>query len=370
MRKITSIIGIILFGFCFLITNPASAEVTTYTDASEWEAVAGAYDEETFDGVAGFDTFVGKFDGAASTSYSPPAGQISLQEMGSINTVDERASFEAGGGNYIDVYADPNRPDNPNGAAPAARLVFAESDYARITLANNYTNSTFNMGDDDVRFRILLDKPVKYFGFFYNASADFELELAPNGDPTVSNGATTTGDTTLINDAPLAVSGGTGFYGVYSDVAFSSVIFQNAGYDPAGSRKAAILGIDDVRWTVPLSIEDIINFFRDSVASGELKGKGRLRVVRKLNLAKMRQTLLSAKGFLDENLTTEACFVLERAFLRSDGDDLLLRDYVRDGEDSEIPGEPSGATDGLAIMLLEIMDDLGCVQVVCGVANE
>ena len=68
----------------------------------------------------------------------------------------------------------------------------------------------------------------------------------------------------------------------------------------------------------PVTIEDILDFFDISVEAGTLQGRGSGWLA-KLRLCIMREMLLIAGEFIDDERTNYACYILKRAYLRSDG---------------------------------------------------
>ena len=68
-----------------------------------------------------------------------------------------------------------------------------------------------------------------------------------------------------------------------------------------------------------LTIEDILEFFDESVEEGSLKGRGRGWLAR-LRLCFMREMLVMAGKFIEHDRTRAACFILGRAYERCDGE--------------------------------------------------
>jgi hypothetical protein len=89
-------------------------------------------------------------------------------------------------------------------------------------------------------------------------------------------------------------------------------------------------------------------FFDESVEAGTIEGKGRGWLAN-IRLFLMREMLEVAGWFIENDMMKAACFTLERACVRCDGDRWPLPDFV--------VGE---ATEKLEEMIQELMDDLGC----------
>ena len=110
----------------------------------------------------------------------------------------------------------------------------------------------------------------------------------------------------------------------------------------------------DLAFTMNLSpapvptIDNILDFYDESVANEKLEGIGRTAWLSKLRLCFMRKMLVIAKELLEQEKTDRACFTLERAHLRCDGEK-RPPDFVA--------GE---AVAELNFMITDLMSGLGC----------
>ena len=95
------------------------------------------------------------------------------------------------------------------------------------------------------------------------------------------------------------------------------------------------------------TIEDILTFFDESVDEGILMGRG-TGWIAKLRLCMMRQMLLIAGEFIENEQTNYACYMLRRAYKRCDG-------QYRPGDFVE-----GTATEDLAEMVYDFAASLGC----------
>jgi hypothetical protein len=68
----------------------------------------------------------------------------------------------------------------------------------------------------------------------------------------------------------------------------------------------------------PVTIDDILAFFDQSVDDGTLQGRGSGWLA-KLRLCIMREMLVIAGELIEYDRINAACFILNRAYLRSDG---------------------------------------------------
>ena len=125
------------------------------------------------------------------------------------------------------------------------------------------------------------------------------------------------------------------------------------GTFPPDSYTLAKVGPDDPGiWTripepPPCDIDAILTFFNESVDNETLYGRGRGWIA-KLRLCVMRWMLEVAGEFIDRDRINKACFMLERAYKRCDGQ-RRPRDFV--------VGE---ATEELADMIHDLAASLGC----------
>jgi hypothetical protein len=110
-----------------------------------------------------------------------------------------------------------------------------------------------------------------------------------------------------------------------------------------GERHAFLL----IPFTEP-SIAAIIDFFDESVADGTIYGSGQLPRIANLKLRLFRQTLETAKYFIEKDKIEYACKALNRAFLHCDTNPWPI-DFIE-----------GVAVVELADMILELMDELGC----------
>jgi hypothetical protein len=122
-------------------------------------------------------------------------------------------------------------------------------------------------------------------------------------------------------------------------------IFSN---DPINSLVNVDLGGVGIGTPSPMSIQDILDFFDASVAAGTLDGRGCLPRLAEFRLSILRKMLVASGNLIDENRIGAACWLLNRAHLRSDGLPRPL-DFVVGEARSE-----------LNHMILQLRSDMGC----------
>jgi len=109
------------------------------------------------------------------------------------------------------------------------------------------------------------------------------------------------------------------------------------------------VGIIDCVYTgIPVEIDIILAFFDQHVDDGDLYGRGRGWLA-KLRLCIMREMLVIAGEFIERDMMKAACFTLQRAYKRCDGDRWPLRDFV-----------VGDAVPELAEMIQALRTSLGC----------
>lgn len=69
-----------------------------------------------------------------------------------------------------------------------------------------------------------------------------------------------------------------------------------------------------------ITIQEILEFFDKSVEEGSLEGRGRTPALANLRLWIMRMLLEFVEYFVEQDMTQAACFILERAYKRTDGE--------------------------------------------------
>lgn len=107
--------------------------------------------------------------------------------------------------------------------------------------------------------------------------------------------------------------------------------------------------VDYYKLTVyPTTANDVLNIFEDSVENGDLDGS-RAGWVGELQIWIIRMLLEYADESIEEGFIDRACFLLERAYMRSDGEARPLRDIVE-----------GPAKDDLADMILDLMANQAC----------
>jgi hypothetical protein len=105
-------------------------------------------------------------------------------------------------------------------------------------------------------------------------------------------------------------------------------------------------GIEDT--PDPLTLDYIIAFFDDAVDTGALEGRGELKWIANKRLKAFRCILVAASTLFDSGYFDWGCFILKRAYLRSDSQP-RPPDFV-----------VGQARIQLADMILQLMADLGC----------
>jgi hypothetical protein len=139
-----------------------------------------------------------------------------------------------------------------------------------------------------------------------------------------------------ITFAPESVGYKTAFLVIQSDDLVNPVVMVPLGGE----------GIEDTQ--DPLTLGDIIAFFDDAVNTGTLEGRGELQWIANKRLKAFRCILVAASTLFDSGYFDWGCSILERAFLRSDGQP-RPPDFV-----------VGQARTQLATMILQLMADLGC----------
>jgi hypothetical protein len=107
------------------------------------------------------------------------------------------------------------------------------------------------------------------------------------------------------------------------------------------------VGAFELEEKIEEKIQEILDFFDEAVAKGELKGSGPGRSAEE-RLKALRNMLDEAKALIQQGGIKEACGQLRQAYLRTDGEP-RPPDFVE--------GPAAGE---LAQMILDLMDDLGC----------
>ncbi len=70
----------------------------------------------------------------------------------------------------------------------------------------------------------------------------------------------------------------------------------------------------------PCTIDDILNFFDESVDAGTIYGRGKIPCLANFRLYLFRQMLETAKSFIEKEKMSYACRILNRAVLRCDSE--------------------------------------------------
>lgn len=148
---------------------------------------------------------------------------------------------------------------------------------------------------------------------------------------------------------------------VPADIGFFNPEIFFTGITNAVGIKSITVGVDTKahRWVIDnltigaqiqeLTIYTILEFFAESVSKGKLIGVGQNAWLANLRLYLMREMLEAAKELIEHEKTDWACFTLNRAFLRCDGEDRPL-DFVE-----------GDAVLELNTMISDLMADLGCI---------
>ena len=136
------------------------------------------------------------------------------------------------------------------------------------------------------------------------------------------------------------------FIGITNEVGIKSI---TVGIEPIPLRHSWVIdNLTIANQVIEPSIDAILGFFDESVDKGTLTGVGKNPWLAKLRLCFMREMLVIAKELIEHEKTGCACFTLERAYLRCDGDNRPL-DLVK--------GE---AVPQLNNMISELMEQLEC----------
>lgn len=98
----------------------------------------------------------------------------------------------------------------------------------------------------------------------------------------------------------------------------------------------------------PITIEDILAFFDAGVEAGTIEGHGCLPGLSEFRLNRFRNMLERAGNLIDRDRIRAACWLLNRVYLRSDGQQ-WPRDFV---EGDDVPE--------LNTMILQLRADMGC----------
>jgi hypothetical protein len=126
------------------------------------------------------------------------------------------------------------------------------------------------------------------------------------------------------------------------------VHFDYYGYNDIVGHNVYFGTLTNVVMHVSSIIDELIKYFDESVEDGTIVGRGRIPCIANFKLWLFRQTLETAKYYIENDKMDCACKTLNLAFLRCDGEPRPI-DYV-EGE----------AVFDLADMILELMDELGC----------
>jgi hypothetical protein len=121
----------------------------------------------------------------------------------------------------------------------------------------------------------------------------------------------------------------------------------NAG---PGATDVEIIGTGVEATGEPVSIQDILDFFEQSVTDGSLVGSG-LGNSASGRLKALRNMLEAAGDLIDGGFIEDACYQLQDAYDRCDGES-LPPDFVT--------GPALEGDDGLPQMILDLMAELGC----------
>ncbi|UCH66126.1 MAG: choice-of-anchor D domain-containing protein [Ignavibacterium sp.] len=145
------------------------------------------------------------------------------------------------------------------------------------------------------------------YDFRMQGSADFSITSAPTTPVIVMSGGLTEVEVTF---SPSAAG-------------YSSAVLEIESNDPTRPLVSVLFGGAGVAsQPPPVTIEDILAFFDESVDAGTLEGRGHHPFVKNARLKVMRGILMLASRFIDRDKITQACRALIRAFRRCDGNPL------------------------------------------------
>lgn len=308
MKKFATIFCLTIMMCSFLSLKPVAADIEIYTDRPAWEAaVSGMYSEENFNLI-----------------------EANTEVPGPYPDMLDFADFSMG--RLGDQIATANVIYVPPFSAPPVILKLDESPYFRGAVKENET-----------RVRLIFNNPVFAWGANFNAAND-----GPGLDFFLGNQLnwTTDPDFQTVSIAPSATPG-TGFFGFVSTNPFTHLVMS------ADSGQG--FGMDDLVTAFvqqPVTIDDIIDFFEEKVAAGELVGRGYTQRNADRRLHSMRKQLLVISCFTHSDLIADAYKRARFAYKLCDGKRRWFPDLVEDGD------EAPGTTAELAAMLLELLDSM------------
>lgn len=338
MKRVAVLRSAVVFTFGLLFIGHALALPVAYDDLETWHTAVGAPALlETFNSISADTEILNWNRPPEPTGSTDVNGNFSLSEAGDILSVPT---------NWID-----NLGDN---SVPTGGIPVDGTTYFRGSVQDQGAESAAR-----TRILIIFPEDIIAFGaeFAGIADAGAGLEYATATEFTGF-------PATNFTEIPLEPESD-GFWGFTSTEPFNVVFLQVKDYDGPGPLDLGGegFGMDNVRWAPvpePVTLGDIIAYFKTSVKEKKIEGIGKFRIVKKAQIQAFRLILNIANSiFKDpEHETDDACLVLERALLRSDGDQYLLTDLIQDVDNS-------GATHELAVKILEFVDYNGCARA-CG----
>jgi hypothetical protein len=100
----------------------------------------------------------------------------------------------------------------------------------------------------------------------------------------------------------------------------------------SGVEHVSLSGVGVESQPPPVTIEDVLAFFDESVEVGKLEGRGHQQFVRNAKLKAMRCVLMLASKFIEREKIAQACWALNRAYKCCDGNpwppDFVIGDAV------------------------------------------
>jgi hypothetical protein len=181
------------------------------------------------------------------------------------------------------------------------------------------------------------DVEVYGIGFQEGSSGDFSVVNLPEAPSEENPLSIVPGETVEVEVAFVPSAAG-----------YVTAVLQIESSDSLNPLQEVVLGGVGVDTHEPVTIQAILDFYDASVAAGTLDGTGANDRVKIFRLRSFRCLLVAAGHLIEGGHYGLACFLIDRAFIRSDGFP-RPRDFVEGDARSELNG-----------MIGQCMADMGC----------